>query len=189
MKPDAPVMMRRGSGIRGGLYKIAAGLRGIGTCDPGLLGRLRRPSVAPSAWSRGGNEKGCDHADGTNGGLHLSWIRIPRRALRGLPGSAIVPARTTRLRGTIRTVAIPGNPRVPDLGIVGGRCRGSSALWYSSSGIRGHLAYGHPIVRSGSGGRRPLAGAMGAAVPAQKQAAARASSVVAALFVSPSRPR
>ncbi len=31
---------------------------------PGLLGRLRRPSVAPSARSRVGGGEGCDHADG-----------------------------------------------------------------------------------------------------------------------------
>ena len=31
---------------------------------PGLLGRLLRPSIAPSAWARGGIESGCAHADG-----------------------------------------------------------------------------------------------------------------------------
>jgi len=40
-----------------------------GSFIPGLLDRLRQPSVAQSAWSFGGNGKGIDPADCASGGL------------------------------------------------------------------------------------------------------------------------
>jgi len=56
----------------------------FGTQIPGLLVRLRRPSVVPSTWSLVGRLKGCDHADGPP----AACFRAGRGALIAPPGGA-----------------------------------------------------------------------------------------------------
>jgi len=56
-----------------------------GSISSGHLGRRRRPSVAPSARSRGGNVEDCDHADGTPAASLVSGRSALDRAYRGCP--------------------------------------------------------------------------------------------------------
>jgi len=69
--------------------------------SPGLLGRLRRPSVAPSAWSRERRLRDCDHAD-----------RAPAASLRiGTSAPDRSAARVARQRHCVDRAALPeGSP-------------------------------------------------------------------------------
>jgi hypothetical protein len=57
---------------------------------PGLLVRLRRPSVATSAWSISGNGEGGDHADVASGGLPQSRKNRNSSLFPREPGSVVV---------------------------------------------------------------------------------------------------
>jgi len=68
------------------------------TLNPGLLGRISRPSVARAAWSFVGSGKVCDHAARASGGLLLSR---KSRTASCYPWSA-------RSRHCAQPVAVPG---------------------------------------------------------------------------------
>ncbi len=106
----------------------------------GLLGRRdalasRRPSVAPSAWSRVGGGEGCDHADGA-------------------PAAFLVAGRTRMWR------APRGSPVAPLCG-----ARGGAGWWFQHNGVPGTpMGWGFPLgpVGFGRGSRSGWAGIVGA---------------------------
>mgnify|MGYP001812568667 CR=1 FL=1 len=75
------VTMQPGSGS-------GSGVPGRRPSDPPPV--RRRPSVAPSARSRGGGVEGCDHADGTPAACFAAWrvgSRAPSDAMGAVPGT------------------------------------------------------------------------------------------------------
>ncbi len=96
-----------------------------------------------------------------------------KRARRGVPGMTLCRqdlAATLRLR----TMSMPGNP--------GTRPRDRDVVVVNDA--KGSLINGHPIVRSGRGGRRPLASASKIGCSSSEGGRRRPSSAVAALPVS-----
>jgi len=65
--------------------------------SPGLLVRLRRPSVARSAWSCGGQLRDCDRADRTPAASLVAWRDAPERST----------ARVARQRHCVDRAALP----------------------------------------------------------------------------------
>jgi hypothetical protein len=70
----------------------------------------RRPSVAPSAWSRDGELKDCDHADGTPATCIVAWRDAPERCAAGVPRHAIVRCGKRARMGIEGTMASPARP-------------------------------------------------------------------------------
>ena len=92
------------------------------TLSPGLLVRLRRPSVARAARSRGGKVEGLRPRCSRAGGLPPKPEQPHRNALpRGLPGSAIVwsPPRCRMVvpaQWRARHAPVSGGSAVPSIG-------------------------------------------------------------------------
>jgi len=81
------------------------------TLNTGLPGRLRRPSVARTAWSFGGLLEGPDHAARASSGLILSRNRRISALIPGEPGMDLVRS------GTQSRVVVPAqsHARHPDV--------------------------------------------------------------------------
>jgi len=89
---------------------------------PGLLVRLRRPSVAPSARSLGSRLKDCDHADGTPAASYAEWTARPESSAARVARHDIVRCETPSredLAGTMSSPARPGERCFPRAFIVG----------------------------------------------------------------------
>jgi len=84
--------------------------RCVASLSPGLPVRLRRPSVAPSARSRDGGLRDCDHADGTPAASFVAWRGAPERCTARVARHAIVRCPTRGRRGVAGTMASPARP-------------------------------------------------------------------------------
>jgi hypothetical protein len=109
--------------------------------DSGLLVRPRRPSVAPSAWSRGGGLKDFDHADGTPAASHAAGTAAPERSAARVARQRHCEQLAWPPGGCTGTMPCPARPGERCFPRVRGRLRGRSGL---GPGVLGHRPSGPP---------------------------------------------
>jgi len=78
--------------------------------SPGLLVRLRRSSVVPSARSRGGELRDCDHADGAPAASSQTGKNAPERSAARVARQRHCVDRAAEPNGRPGTMACPARP-------------------------------------------------------------------------------
>ena len=125
--------------------------------NSGVLVRLRRPSVAQSAWSCGGFLKDCDHADGTPAASFVAGKAAPERFTARVARHDIVRC-AARCRwahaGTMSSPARPGGGHMP----AGSGACPARPMGHHMPACPGHFRANPQSLRENANPARPVGG-------------------------------